>query len=53
MKQKRRGKEKKDPGFMDHEYRLKAFSIKHNKICITGVPEEERERWQKVYLSKL
>ena len=31
---------------MEHKNRLREFSdsIKHNNICIKGIPEEEREK---------
>ena len=41
--------------YSDHECRLRELrnSIKHNNICIIGIPEEGGKKGQMDYLSKL
>ena len=47
-------KQNKEGGIMQNRTRLRKLSdtIKYNNKCITGVPEEEREKGQKIYLNK-
>ena len=40
---------KRERNVLNHEYRLRElnYSLKHNNICLIGVPEEEREKGAK------